>query len=66
MAAGEQECPLRNANVGPNFDFDEVVDPHPFTNPNMISDHESPGMLDVDSGLDDNAETNLCSEHSKE
>jgi hypothetical protein len=62
MATREQESPLRDANVGPNFDFDEVVDPHSFTDPNMISDYQSPGMLDIDSRLDDRTATDFCPE----
>ena len=36
VTAGEQERPLRDADIRTNLDLDEIIDPYPLANPNII------------------------------
>ena len=47
-------------------DLTEVVDPHIFTNPAVVTDGQFPGVLDGDARLEDHAAPDVCTEKAQE
>jgi hypothetical protein len=52
MVSGAEVSPLRDANIAPNCDIHQIVDPDVFTYPGAAPEREEPRVFDTDAGLD--------------
>ena len=66
VVAAEQQGALREAAMASDRDLAEVVDPHVFADPGVVTDGEFPWVLDGDSRLEDHAASNSGAEKSQQ
>ena len=55
VVAAEEQGALGNANMRPDGDLIQIVNPHLLADPAVVADGEFPRVLDGHTGLDDHA-----------
>jgi hypothetical protein len=66
MTSGAEIDSLRQADMTPQRDFGQIVDPHFFADPDVVAGGETPGEFDLYARLDHHTLAELCPEESQQ